>query len=149
MALAKTLARFADVRERISYTVDLVTNITGLMDFDRYLTQILELDAFFLNEDRHTNNIAVLYDEQSRAYRLCPFFDMGLALCSDTTQDYPLNMEGEACLKKVRSELEKSEIAEWSRKTAAKQSLRPAGSWAWKRSALSPTSPILPPPKRW
>ena len=103
MGLAKTLARFADVRERISYTVDLVTNITGLMDFDRYLTQILELDAFFLNEDRHTNNIAVLYDEQSRAYRLCPFFDMGLALCSDTTQDYPLNMEGEACLKKVQA----------------------------------------------
>ena len=29
--------------------------------------------------------------------------------------------EVEACLKKVRSELEKSEIADWSRKTAAKQ----------------------------
>lgn len=103
MSLAKTLARFADVRERISYTVDLVTNITGLTDFDRYVTQMLELDAFFLNEDRHTNNIAVLYDEQTREYRLCPFFDMGLALCSDTIQDYPLNMEGEACLKKVQA----------------------------------------------
>lgn len=34
--------------------------------------------------------------------------------------------EVEACLKKVRSELEKSEIADWSRKTAAKQLLETA-----------------------
>lgn len=103
MGLAKTLARFADVRERISYTVELVTNITGLTDFDRYLTQMLELDAFFLNEDRHTNNIAVLYDEQAKEYGLCPFFDMGLALLSDTAQDYPLGPDVEACLKNVHA----------------------------------------------
>lgn len=103
MGLAKTLARFADIGERISYTVDLITNITGLSDFDRYLTQLLELDAFFLNEDRHTNNIAVLYNEQTKEYRLCPFFDMGLALLADTMQDYPLNLEVENCLKKVQA----------------------------------------------
>ena len=34
--------------------------------------------------------------------------------------------EVEACLKKVRSELEKREIADWSRKTAAKQLLEMA-----------------------
>ena len=34
--------------------------------------------------------------------------------------------EVEACLRKVRSELEKSEIADWSRKTAAKQLLEMA-----------------------
>lgn len=103
MGLAKTLARFSDVRERISYTVELVTNITGLTEFDRYLTQMLELDTFFLNEDRHTNNIAVLYDELTKEYRLCPFFDMGLALCSDTTQDYPIGLDVEMCLKKVQA----------------------------------------------
>lgn len=103
MGLAKTLARFADVRERISYTVELVTNITGLTEFDRYLTQMLELDAFFLNEDRHTNNIAVLYNERTKEYRLCPFFDMGLALFADTTQDYPLGADVEACLTKVHA----------------------------------------------
>ena len=103
MGLAKTLARFADVRERISYTVDLITNMTGLSDFDRYLTQILELDAFFLNEDRHTNNIAVLFDEQKREYRLCPFFDMGLALLADTSKDYPLDLDVETCLKNVQA----------------------------------------------
>lgn len=103
MGLAKTLARFADVRERISYTVDLIINITGLSDFDRYLTQMLELDAFFLNEDRHTNNIAVLYNERTKEYRLCPFFDMGLALLADTTRDYPLGAEVETCLKKVQA----------------------------------------------
>ena len=103
MGLAKTLARFSDVKERISYTVDLVANITGLEDFGVYLTQLLEIDAFFLNEDRHTNNIAVLYDEQEKNYRLCPFFDMGLALYADTLQDYPLDLDGEACVKKVQA----------------------------------------------
>lgn len=101
--LARTLARFADVRERISYTVDLITNITGLSDFDRYLTQMLELDAFFLNEDRHTNNIAVLYNERTKEYRLCPFFDMGLSLLADTTQDHLLDSAVEKCLKKVQA----------------------------------------------
>ena len=103
MGLAKTLTRFVDVRDRISYTVELVTNITGLSDFDRYLTQILELDAFFLNEDRHTNNIAVLYNERTKEYRLCPFFDMGLSLLADTTQDYPLGADAEICLAKVQA----------------------------------------------
>lgn len=103
MGLAKTLARFSDVKERISYTADLVANITGLEEFGVYLTQLLEIDAFFLNEDRHTNNIAVIYDEQAKKYRLCPFFDMGLALCADTVQDYPLGLDGEACLKKVQA----------------------------------------------
>lgn len=103
MGLAKTLTRFTDVRERISYTVDLITNITGLTDFDRYLTQMLELDAFFLNEDRHTNNIAVLYNERAKEYRFCPFFDMGLALFADTTQDYPLGADVETCLTKVQA----------------------------------------------
>ena len=103
MGLARTLARFADVEERISYTVDLITNITGLTDCDRYLTQMLELDAFFLNEDRHTNNIAVLYNERTKEYRFCPFFDMGLALFADTTQDYPLGADVETCLTKVQA----------------------------------------------
>lgn len=39
-------------------------NYTGLKDFGVYLTKILEMDVFFLNEDRHTNNIAVIYDER-------------------------------------------------------------------------------------
>lgn len=50
---------------------------------------MLEIDAFFLNEDRHTNNIAVLYDTEEQKYTLCPLFDHGLCLFADMTHDYP------------------------------------------------------------
>jgi hypothetical protein len=87
--LHKELARMSSVETRVRYTVELVENLTGLSDFGGYLTKLLEMDAFFLNEDRHTNNIAVLYDEQEKSYRLCPFFDMGLSLLADRTWAYP------------------------------------------------------------
>lgn len=50
----------------------------------------LELDAFFLNEDRHTNNIAFILNDDTGEYRFCPYFDFGLSLLADTTEDYPL-----------------------------------------------------------
>lgn len=103
LGLAQTMARFSGTADRISYMVDLVTNVTGLAEFGCYLAQLLELDAFFLNEDRHTNNIAVLYDESTGVYRLCPFFDMGLSLLADTAQDYPLGDDYEACMKRLQA----------------------------------------------
>ena len=80
MSLSKELSYFSDIKRKVSYTVDHVINYTGLMDFGVYLTKILEMDAFFLNEDRHTNNIAVLYDLKKKEYDYCPYFDMGLSL---------------------------------------------------------------------
>ncbi len=35
----------------------------------------LERDAFSLNEDRHTNNIAVITDEDMSTFRFCAIFD--------------------------------------------------------------------------
>lgn len=102
-SLAGQLARIADVTERICYTEELVRNITGLEDFGSYLAAMLEIDAFFLNEDRHTNNIAVLYHSQTKEYRLCPFFDMGLSLFSDTREAYPLGKDFYACRKDIHA----------------------------------------------
>ena len=99
--LAKQLAHIADVKERIRYAEELVRNVTGIENFGPYITKILEIDAFFLNEDRHTNNIALLYDTQTKEYRLCPFFDMGLSLFSDTREAYPLTMSYEECCKEI------------------------------------------------
>lgn len=96
-SLAKQMAHIADVKERIRYAEELVRNVTGLEGFGVYLTKMLEIDAFFLNEDRHTNNIALLYDTERKEYRFCPFFDMGLALFSDTREAYPLHMGYEEC----------------------------------------------------
>lgn len=99
--LAKQLAHIANTGERIRYTQELVRNVTGREDFGSYLAKMLEIDAFFLNEDRHTNNIALLYDTASGEYRLCPFFDMGLSLFSDTREAYPIEEDFAACRKKI------------------------------------------------
>lgn len=48
------------------------------------------MDAFFLNEDRHFHNIAVLMNSKGE-FDYCPIFDNGACLLSDTNMDYPLN----------------------------------------------------------
>lgn len=100
-SLAKQMAHIAEVKERIRYAEELVRNVTGIEDFGVYLTKMLEIDAFFLNEDRHTNNIALLYDVEKKEYRLCPFFDMGLSLFSDTKMTYPIEKGYEECCKEI------------------------------------------------
>ena len=47
------------------------------------------MDGLFLNEDRHTHNIAVLMSSKGE-FAYCPIFDNGACLLSDTTMDYPL-----------------------------------------------------------
>ena len=87
-SLALSLVEFPEVPNRIQYTVEQVEKYTELHDFGKYLTAMLELDAFFLNEDRHTNNIAVLYDTEKDCYELSPIFDQGLSLLADTSYDF-------------------------------------------------------------
>lgn len=100
-SLAKELGRISDVKQRILYVTELVENVTGLEGFGEYLTKMLEIDAFFLNEDRHTNNIVLLYDSEKKEYSLCPFFDMGLSLFSDTREAYPIEKDFEECRKVI------------------------------------------------
>ncbi|MCD8011840.1 MAG: hypothetical protein LUG99_01430 [Lachnospiraceae bacterium] len=102
-SLARELARISDVKQRILYTEELVRNVTGIGDFGAYLTAMLEMDAFFLNEDRHTNNIAVLYDAGTKSYHLCPYYDMGLAFFSDTREDYPVGLTYAQCREKIEA----------------------------------------------
>lgn len=80
------------ILERIQFLVEQTIRITGLKDFGVYISQLLTLDAFFLNEDRHTHNIAVLMDEKEE-FRYCPIFDNGGSLLSDTTLDYPMDVD--------------------------------------------------------
>ena len=102
IGLAKKLAEILDVEERIRYTVSFVEDTTGLTGFGMYLSTLLELDAFVLNEDRHTNNIAVIRNEKTGDFRLCPIFDNGLSLLSDLN-DYPLNMDMYKCIDAVQA----------------------------------------------
>ena len=100
--LAQTLSGLRDVRERIQYTVDFVEHTTGLTGVGAYLTFLLELDSFFLNEDRHTNNLAVIRNEKTMEFRLCPIFDNGLAMLSDF-HDYPMEKNVYDCIQRVRA----------------------------------------------
>ena len=81
--LAETLAKRKEPKERIRYTADFMERTTGLTGAGEYLTLLLELDAFFLNEDRHTNNLAVIRNEKTMEFQYCPVFDNGLALLAD------------------------------------------------------------------
>ena len=81
--LASVLSGMQDPEEKIRYTVGFIEQVTGLSGVGEYLTLLLELDSFFLNEDRHTNNLAVIRNEASMKFRLCPIFDNGLSLLSD------------------------------------------------------------------
>lgn len=100
--LASVLGKMGEAQERIRYTVDFVERTTGLTDAGKYLTLMLEVDGFFLNEDRHTNNLALIRNEKTMEFRLCPIFDNGLSLLSDLN-DYPLDKDMYDCIRRVRA----------------------------------------------
>ena len=101
VGLARQLSRISDIKEQIQYTEETVRKITKIEDFGIYLTKMLEMDAFFFNEDRHTNNISIIYNKETDQYRLCPFYDMGLSLFADTKVDFPLGDDYFVCKEKI------------------------------------------------
>ncbi|MBQ6026812.1 MAG: hypothetical protein IJL20_14505 [Lachnospiraceae bacterium] len=91
-----------NVKERLLYLVNQVERTTGIKGFGIYLSKLLTLDAVFLNEDRHTHNISVLMASDG-SFKLCPIYDNGAALLSDTTLDYPLGINIYDAIKTVKS----------------------------------------------
>ena len=85
----KSAIETESLENRLKLLVKETERITGLKDFGVYMSKMLTIDAFFLNEDRHTHNIAVLANGNGE-FKLCPIFDQGAGLLSDTTMDYPL-----------------------------------------------------------
>lgn len=90
--LMQDIWHIKEVEGRIEYLVSRVEEMTGINNFGLYLSKMLTIDALFLNEDRHMHNIAVLMDKDGK-FSLCPFFDHGAGLLSDTTIDYPLDAD--------------------------------------------------------
>ena len=89
-SLYKAIYRIPVHEKRLSFLVEQVERMTGLQDFGVYLNKLFTIDALFLNEDRHTHNIAVLMNEKGE-FAYCPIFDNGAGLLADTTMDYPLS----------------------------------------------------------
>lgn len=99
-SLNNSIYKINDVEDRIRFLVDQIIKITGLKNFGSYICNLMIIDALFLNEDRHTHNIAVLIDVEG-SYRYCPIFDNGGCLMSDTTIDYPLGVDVEILMHNV------------------------------------------------
>lgn len=91
-----------DVQDRIFYLIDLFKREIGI-DIKDYLQKIFTLDAFFLNEDRHYGNLALLYNRSLKKFKPAPIFDNGLSLLSDTqiATGYPLYYPVIDLIKKV------------------------------------------------
>lgn len=69
------------VRHKIEKFVNMTAKATGLSEEEigKALTQMLELDAFVLNNDRHFNNISFIYNEKTNTFRTAPIYDNGAA----------------------------------------------------------------------
>ena len=102
VSLNKMIYSTSDHEERLRLLVDNTERITGIKGFGVYMNKLLTLDALFLNEDRHTHNIAILMNNKKQ-FRLCPIFDNGAALLSDTTMDYPLGRDVYELMKRTKA----------------------------------------------
>lgn len=92
----------SDHEKRLETLVEEVQRATGIQDFGKYMCKVLAIDALFLNEDRHTHNIAVMMDGNDN-YKLAPIFDNGAGLLSDTAMEYPLNQDIFTLIDKVKA----------------------------------------------
>lgn len=101
-SLHKSIYRIENHEERLRFLVGQAERITGLREFGKYMNKLFVLDAFFLNEDRHTHNIAVLMNGVGE-FKYCPIFDNGAGLLADTTMDYPLQGDTEQMLQRVQA----------------------------------------------
>lgn len=101
-SLTSVLWHMSDVKERLEFLVNAIKNITGLNNWGGYICRLFTIDAFFLNEDRHMHNIAVLMNGKGE-YKYCPVFDNGAGLLSDTTMDYPMEQDIYQMISEVKS----------------------------------------------
>lgn len=90
--LYQSIFRIPDVEMRLLFLVEQVERVTKLPDFGAYMNKLFTIDAVFLNEDRHTHNIAILMNQDGK-FAYCPIFDNGAGLLADTTLDYPMGQD--------------------------------------------------------
>ena len=90
ISVSEFLKNTSELKAQIQQFVNKVEEITKINGFGQYLTALLEWDSFILNEDRHFNNIAFVYDDEKETYKVSPLFDNGAGFLSDIREDYPL-----------------------------------------------------------
>lgn len=99
-SLKEKLIKMSSDKKRIEYIADATREYTKLDYFGEYLCILFEIDALFLNDDRHLNNIAVL--EKDGKYEYCPIFDNGAGLLSDT-RTLPFDISPKSIIKMLKA----------------------------------------------
>lgn len=95
------LRRNCSATERFD-SLCLALNICTRLDTKEYISNILLIDAFICNEDRHLNNICFIQNIETGAYSFAPIFDNGGSFLS-YTDDYPLYTPTLINLRNVKS----------------------------------------------
>ena len=85
------------MEERIEYVLRFIEQSCGL-DVSDYLRKIIMLDMLVLNEDRHLNNLAVIFKEDH--FICAPIFDNGVSLLT-ANQSVNWNFSIEENVKRV------------------------------------------------
>ena len=84
--LSKEIYNYNNVKDRISFVADFISKTYNINEAGTIITCILELDMFFLNEDRHFNNFALIRNTKNDTFTFAPVFDNGLSLLSDVNE---------------------------------------------------------------
>ncbi len=101
-SLYESVFKITDVKDRLVFITEFAMEMTGLKEFGIYISRLLTIDALFLNDDRHMHNIAVIKRNDGK-FDYCPVFDNGAALLSDTSLDYPMDVDVYALISEARS----------------------------------------------
>lgn len=96
----RKLKNLSSDKKRIGYLAGTVKEITGLENFPEYLALLFQIDALFINDDRHLNNIAVI--EENGEFSYCPVFDNGAGLLSDIFE-FPMDIAPQGLFKNVKA----------------------------------------------
>ena len=100
LPLKDALTRLPSDKKRIEWLAEETKSLTGIDQFPQYLTLLFEVDALFLNDDRHLNNIAVL--EKNGRFDYCPVFDNGAGLLSNV-QTAPMDIDPKALIRSAKA----------------------------------------------
>lgn len=95
----KTLKKLDGI-ELVNFIIDSIYKISSI-DYSEFLSFMTKFDAITLNEDRHLNNINLVYNVITKQFKVAPIFDNGLSLLSDLN-DYPLSVQTSKCINKVK-----------------------------------------------
>ena len=98
--IRESLTRLNSDKKRVEWLARETAALTGLESFPQYLTLLFEVDALFLNDDRHLNNIAVL--EKDGRFDYCPIFDNGAGLLSNV-QTAPMDIDPAALIRSAKA----------------------------------------------